>query len=64
MKVVASGAYLQAQADQRNAKGKAFKPDQINEKKDKKEERRKKANEGKVGGGVQVRDFQIIVVVN
>nr|CAG4636818.1 EOG090X0267 [Ceriodaphnia reticulata]SVE72800.1 EOG090X0267 [Ceriodaphnia reticulata] len=53
---VASGAYLQAQAGQRNAKGKAFKPEQSNEKKDKKEERRKKANEGKVGGGVQGRE--------
>lgn len=51
---MASGAYLQAQADQRNAKGKSTKPEQANEKKDRKEERRKKANEGKVGGGVQV----------
>lgn len=54
LQVVASGAYLQAQADQRNAKVKSFKPDQSNEKKDRKEERRKKANVGGVGGGVQV----------
>lgn len=33
---------------------KSFRPDQTSEKKDRKEERRKKANEGKVGGGVQV----------
>jgi hypothetical protein len=52
--VVASGDYLQSLADQRNAKGKSFKPEQANEKKDRKEERRKKANEGKLGGGTQV----------
>nr|CAG4635980.1 EOG090X0267 [Eubosmina coregoni]SVE69664.1 EOG090X0267 [Eubosmina coregoni] len=54
--VVASGAYLQAQADQRNAKMKSTKPDQTGDKKDKKEERRKKASEGKVGGGTQGRE--------
>lgn len=54
--VVASGAYLQAQADQRNAKMKSGKPEQTGEKKDKKEERRKKASEGKVGGGTQGRE--------
>ncbi len=33
---------------------KSGKPEQTGEKKDKKEERRKKASEGKVGGGTQV----------
>nr|CAG4649135.1 EOG090X0267 [Scapholeberis mucronata]SVE93481.1 EOG090X0267 [Scapholeberis mucronata] len=55
-RVVTSGAYLQAQADQRNAKTKSIKSDKVSDKKDKKEERRKKANEGKVGGGVQGRE--------
>ncbi|KZS14106.1 E3 UFM1-protein ligase 1 [Daphnia magna] len=54
--VVASGDYLQALADQRNAKEKSFKPEQSNEKKDRKDERRKKANEGKLGGGTQGRE--------
>nr|CAG4641501.1 EOG090X0267 [Eurycercus lamellatus] len=54
--VVASGAYLQAQADQRNSKMKSSKLDPAVEKKDRKDERRKKANEGKVGGGVQGRE--------
>lgn len=59
--VVASGAYLQAQAEQRNAKMKAATSGKgdgggTGEKKDRKEERRKKANEGKVGGGVQGRE--------
>nr|CAG4646077.1 EOG090X0267 [Macrothrix elegans] len=54
--VVASGAYLQSQADQKSAKLKSMKPEQTNEKKDRKEERRKKASEGKVGGGVQGRE--------
>nr|SVE74987.1 EOG090X0267 [Daphnia dolichocephala] len=54
--VVASGDYLQALADQRNAKEKSFKSDQSNDKKDRKEKRRKKANEGKLGGGTQGRE--------
>lgn len=58
--VVNSGAYLQAQADQRNAKMKAATSkggaDQGDKPKDRKEERRKKASEGKAGGGVQGRE--------
>nr|CAG4643763.1 EOG090X0267 [Lepidurus arcticus] len=52
--LVDSGAYLQAQADSRNA-GKT-RTDGNEGKKDKKEERRKKAAEGKTGGGTQGRE--------
>nr|CAG4647659.1 EOG090X00WU [Moina brachiata] len=54
--VVESGAYMQAQAERKSAKTMAKSELQGNDKKDKKEERRKKANEGKVGGGVQGRE--------
>nr|CAG4651631.1 EOG090X0267 [Triops cancriformis] len=53
-KLVDSGAYLQAQADNRSA-GKGH-TDANEGKKDKKEERRKKAVEGKSGGGTQGRE--------
>lgn len=53
--MVKSGAYLQAQADLRQSKMKPMsRSDTATEKKDRKEERRKKANEGKIGGGTQV----------
>ena len=39
---------------------KSTKPDQTGDKKDKKEERRKKASEGKVGGGTQVTNALLI----
>merc|ERR1712071_262964 len=55
--VVKSGAYLQAQADLRQSKMKtSSRSDVVQEKKDRKEERRKKANEGKIGGGTQGRE--------
>nr|CAG4648518.1 EOG090X0267 [Polyphemus pediculus] len=55
--VVKSGAYLQAQADLRNAKMKSMsRTEVVGDKKDRKEERRKKANEGKLGGGTQGRE--------
>ena len=58
--VVASGAYLQSQADQRSAKMKSgaskTQGDGGEKIKDRKEERRKKASEGKAGGGVQGRE--------
>ena len=55
VQVVKSGAYLQAQADLRQSKMKtSSRSDVVQEKKDRKEERRKKANEGKIGGGTQV----------
>lgn len=55
--VVQSGAYLQAQADARQLKNRAGgsrQPTADADKKDRKEERRKKASEGKAGGGAQV----------
>ena len=53
--MVKSGAYLQAQADLRQSKMKpSSRSDVAADKKDRKDERRKKANEGKIGGGTQV----------
>lgn len=58
--MVKSGAYLQAQTDLRQSKMKpSSRSDVVGEKKDRKEERRKKANEGKIGGGTQVFLFAI-----
>jgi len=55
--VVKSGAYLQAQADLRQSKMKpSSRSDVAADKKDRKDERRKKANEGKIGGGTQGRE--------
>ena len=56
--VVLSGVYQQSQAKSRNLKQKSLYSNRqdmpVSEKKDRKEERRKKASEGKVGRGVQV----------
>lgn len=51
---------MQAQAERKSAKPMAKSELQGNDKKDKKEERRKKANEGKVGGGVQVKGLRLM----
>lgn len=59
VQAVTSGAYVQSQYEK---KGKTSNKEDFDSKTDKRDERRKKAASGKLGGGTQVNHFDFFLV--